>query len=150
MKRVLLLLVLLPVASLFAQPQPQPGPRPSPENDPIAKYLIPPELVMTHSQEIALTEAQSNAIKAELRKTQSKFLDLQWDMQEQSGRMIQLLQQSPVDEAKVLEQADKVMSLEREIKRTQLTMLIRLKNQHTPAQIATLMSIRDRERPMGR
>lgn len=150
MTRFLLLFVLLPAASLIAQPQPQPGPRPSPENDPIAKYLIPPELVMTHSQEIALTEAQSNAIKAELRKTQSKFLDLQWDMQEQSGRMIQLLQQAPVDEAKVLEQADKVMSLEHEIKRTQLTMLIRLKNQLTPAQINTLMSIRDRERPTGR
>src|SRR5205807_1680965 len=68
-------LLFLPVAALAQQPQP-------PE-DPISKYLIPPELVMTHAQEIALTDAQSASIKSEVRKTQTKFLDLQWDMQEE-------------------------------------------------------------------
>ena len=134
MKRSLLLFLLLPFAA-FAQ-------QPSPEGDPIAKFLIPPELVMAHGQEIGLTDAQSASIKSELRKTQTKFLDLQWDMQEETGRMTQLLQQSPVDEAKVLERADKIMSMEREIKRAHLTLLVRLKNLLTPAQIAKLASLR--------
>ncbi len=134
MKRSLLLFLLLPFAA-FAQ-------QPSPEGDPIAKFLIPPELVMAHGQEIGLTDAQSASIKSELRKTQTKFLDLQWDMQEETGRMMQLLQQSPVDEAKVLERADKIMSMEREIKRAHLTLLVRLKNLLTPAQIVKLASLR--------
>jgi Spy/CpxP family protein refolding chaperone len=134
MKRSPLLLLLLPLVA-FAQ-------QPSPDNDPIAKYLIPPELVMAHGQEVGLTDAQSASIKGEIRKTQTKFLDLQWDMQEESGKLTQLLQQSPVDEAKVLERADKIMSLEREIKRAHLTLLIHLKNLLTPAQVAKLMALR--------
>jgi len=127
-------LLFLPVAALAQQPQP-------PE-DPISKYLIPPELVMAHAQDIALTDAQSASIKSEVRKTQTKFLDLQWDMLEETSRMTQLLQQTPVDEVKVLERADKIMSLEREIKRAHLTLLVRLKNLLTPAQIAKLKSLR--------
>lgn len=133
MKRLLLLVALLPFGASAQQPQP---------DDPIGKFLVPPELVMMHAQEIALTDAQSAAIKSEVRKAQSKFLDLQWDMQEETGKMTQLLQQSPVDEAKVLEHADKIMSLEREIKRAQLTLLIRLKNALTPAQVAKLLAMR--------
>lgn len=109
-----------------------------PQDDPIAKYLIPPELIMQHAPEIALTDAQSATIRNEVRATQKKFIDLQWDMQEETTKMTQLLQQTPVDEAKVLERADKIMSLEREMKRAQLTLLVRLKNLLTPAQIAKL------------
>jgi Spy/CpxP family protein refolding chaperone len=130
------LVLLFPIAALAQQP--------APDGDPISKYLIPPELVMAHAQEIALSDAQSASIKSEVRKTQTKFLDLQWDMQEETGRMIQLLQQSPVDEAKVLERADKIMALEREMKRAQLALLVRLKNLLTPAQIAKLTALRGR------
>ena len=133
MKHLPLLLVLFPLVAFAQQP---------PDADPIGKYLIPPEMVMMHAQEIALTDAQSVSIKSEVRKAQSKFLDLQWDMQEETGRMTQLLQQSPIDETKVLEHADKVMSLEHDIKRAQLTLLVRLKNILTPAQIAKLMPLR--------
>ena len=139
MLRILLSLTLSALVGTVAFAQ---QPSPSPDNDPIAKYLIPPELVMGHSQEIALTDAQSASIKSEVRKTQTKFLDLQWDMQEETGKMTQLLQQSPVDEAKVLEHADKIMSLEREIKRAHLTLLVRLKNLLTPAQVAKLTTLR--------
>jgi Spy/CpxP family protein refolding chaperone len=130
------LVFFLPVVALAQQP--------APDSDPISKYLIPPELVMAHAPEIALTDAQSAAIKNEVRKTQTKFLDLQWDMQEETGRMTQLLQQSPIDEGKVLERADKIMALEREMKRAQLALLVRLKNLLTPAQLAKLNALRGR------
>jgi Spy/CpxP family protein refolding chaperone len=135
MKRCLLVLSLLFAFAGFAQ---QPGPN----DDPIGKYLIPPELIMAHSQEIALTDAQAASVKSEVRKAQSKFLDLQWDMQEETGKMTQLLQQTPIDEAKVLEHADKIMSIEHDIKRAQLSLLVRLKNILTASQIAKLMSFR--------
>jgi len=122
---------------LFALAQPQ-----QPPEDPIAKLLIPPDLIMARASGIALTDAQSAAIKNEIRQTEKKFIDLQWDMQDESRKMEQLLQQSPIDESKVLERADKVMAVEREMKRAQLTMLVRLKNLLTPAQVTKLNTLR--------
>ena len=130
-KRFALLLFALP---LFAQ---QPPP-----DDPLARYLVPPDLIMAHSQELNLLEKQRAAIKAEVQKAQSKFIDLQWDMKEESEKMVRLLQQTPADEARILEQADKVMSMEREIKKTQLSLLIRIRNTLTAEQLAKLDEIR--------
>jgi len=130
-KRFALLLFALP---LFAQ---QPPP-----DDPLARYLVPPDLIMAHSQELNLLEKQRAAIKAEVQKAQSKFIDLQWDMKEESEKMVRLLQQTPADEARILEQADKVMSMEREIKKTQLSLLIRIRNTLTSEQVAKLDEIR--------
>jgi Spy/CpxP family protein refolding chaperone len=137
MKWSLLVLLLIAPLSLFAQQQPPP-----PGNDPIGRYLIPPELVMSQSEQIGLNEKQRATIKGEIQKMQTKFIDAQWDLQEQSSKMTQLLQRSPADEAKILEQADRIMSLEREIKRAHLTLLIRIKNALTNEQIAKLETMR--------
>jgi Spy/CpxP family protein refolding chaperone len=140
MKSFLLVLLLIAPLSLFAQQQPPQ----SPNNDPIGRYLIPPELVMSQSEQIGLNERQRATIKGEIQKMQAKFLDAQWDLQEQTGKMTQLLQHSPADETKILEQADKIMALEREIKRTHLTLLVRIKNALTAEQIAKLEGMRGR------
>ncbi len=132
------LLIALLAFPLAAQ---QPN-QPPQDQDPIGRNLIPPELVMSQSEQIGLTEKQRAAIKAEIQKVQTKLIDAQWDLQEQTGRMVQLLQQQPVDEAKVLEQADKIMSLEREIKRAHLAMLVRIKNSLTAEQIGKLEAAR--------
>jgi Spy/CpxP family protein refolding chaperone len=99
---------------------------------------------MGHSQELNLQEKQRAAIKSEVQKAQSRFFDMQWDMKEETEKMVRLLQQSPADEARILEQADKVMALERDIKKTQLTLLIRIKNVLTAEQVAKLDAIRRR------
>jgi Spy/CpxP family protein refolding chaperone len=128
MKATLLLLLLaLPLAA--QQPD---------NNDPIGRYLIPPELVMKESERIGLTDKQRVSIKSEVQKTQAKFLDAQWDLQEATAKMSTLLQQTPVDETKVLEHADRIMALEREMKRAQLTLLIRIRNLLTAEQVAKL------------
>ncbi|HKO54967.1 MAG TPA: periplasmic heavy metal sensor [Thermoanaerobaculia bacterium] len=131
MKWLSLLLLIVPL-SAFGQQQ----------DDPIGRYLLPPELVMSHSEQIALTEKQRALIKSEIQKMQAKFIDLQWDLQEQTGKITQLLQQAPADEGKILEQADKIMGLEREIKRSHLALLVRIKNALTAEQIARLEAIR--------
>ncbi|MEA2336891.1 MAG: hypothetical protein QOE82_898 [Thermoanaerobaculia bacterium] len=138
MKSTLLALLLIAPLAAFAQQPPQ---QPPPD-DPIGRFLIPPELVMSQSEQIGLSEKQRATIKSEIQKMQSKFIDAQWDLQEQTNRMTQLLQQSPADEAKTLEQADKIMALEREIKRAHLTLLIRIKNALTAEQIARLEAMR--------
>src|SRR5437763_10699376 len=116
------------------------------DDDPLARYLVPPDLIMAHSTELNLAERQRAAIKSEVQKAQSKFIDMQWDMKEETEKMARLLQQTPADEARILEQADKVMALEREIKKTQLSLLIRIRNVLTADQMAKLEEIRRAQR----
>jgi len=130
------LLLLLVATAAFAQQPPQP------QDDPIGQQLFPPELIMSQSQRLHLDDKQRATIKNEVQNAQSKFFDLQWQLKEASDTMVELLQQTPVDEKRVLEQADKVMGYEREIKKIHLSMLIRIKNSLTPEQIAQLRQAR--------
>src|SRR4029078_4938766 len=104
--------------------------------------LYPPEMIMWHAQDLQLQDKQRERVKSEVQNAQSKFFDLQWKTKEESEKMVKLMQQSPLDEAKILEQADRVMALEREIKRTHLTMLIHLRNMLTPEQQAKLQQFK--------
>jgi Spy/CpxP family protein refolding chaperone len=106
----------------------------APGPDPLAPHVFPPELVMRHAAEIGLDEVQRAAIKKTVVETQTRFLDLQWDVQAESEKLARLLERSPVDEAAVLAQADKVMGLEREVKKAHLALLVRIKNLLSDAQ----------------
>jgi Spy/CpxP family protein refolding chaperone len=115
---------------------------PQPADDPIAQNLFPPELVMKYRQEINLDESQSKALKEAIQKAQAKFLDLQWDAQSESGKLVQLLKARPVDENAVLAQVDEVLNREREIKKAQISLLVRIKNMLTETQQTKLMELR--------
>ena len=129
----LLLVILLPQA---APALPGTG-----GDDPFARFLFPPERVMGHSLEIGLQDAQKTAIRDEAKKVQGKFLDTQFELQGESEKMVRLLQGGTVDEAKVLAQVDRILALEREIKKAQISLLVRIKNILTPAQQAKLAEI---------
>jgi Spy/CpxP family protein refolding chaperone len=132
MKRLLgLLLGLLTAAGALADAAP-------PADDPFAAYLFPPERVMSHSLELGLDDAQKSAIKSEVQKVQNKFTDLQFELQGESEKMVRLLQEKPVDEAKVLAEVDRILAIEKEIKKMQISLLVRIKNILTPAQQAKL------------
>jgi Spy/CpxP family protein refolding chaperone len=130
----------LTCSALFAQQPPSPG------IDPIAQLLFPPELIMQHQQELGLDEKQRDQIRREFQGAQGKFFDFQWQMSEASEKLISLLKSSPIDEIKTLAQAEKVMNLEREIKKTHLGLLIRIKNQLTPEQLTRLEKLRSKAR----
>jgi Spy/CpxP family protein refolding chaperone len=132
----------LVVAALLCLPPAVRAQQPAPGEDPLAQFVFPPELVMRHAPEIGLDDKQRAAIKDAVVKTQTRFLDLQWEVQGEAEKMARLLQASPVDEAAVLAQADKVMGLEREVKRAHLALLVRIKNTLTDAQRARLTELR--------
>ena len=138
MKRLFITLLFLSISAFAQQPPPQPN------DDPIGRQLFPPEMVMGHQDELGLQEKQRAAIRSEVHKVQSRFVDLQWQLSEDTEKMASLLRGTPIDEAKVLEQADKVMAQEREVKKMQLSLLVRIKNLLTPEQIAKLQEIRRR------
>jgi Spy/CpxP family protein refolding chaperone len=117
---------------------------PPPGADPLAQHVFAPDLVMRHAAEIGLDEKQRAAVKDAVMKMQSRFLDLQWDVQAESEKLARLLQASPVDETAVLAQADKVMALERDVKKTHLSLLVRVKNILTETQREKLKELRRR------
>ena len=116
-------LALVAVAAGQAQQQPQ-----QPPDDPIARVLFPPELVMQHQQDIGLRAEQRASITKAIQDFQAKVVDLQWRLQEQSQRLATLLGKPAVDQAAALAQVDEVLGVEREIKRAHITLLIQIKN----------------------
>src|SRR5262249_2137602 len=104
--------------------------------------LFPPELLMGHQAELRIDDRQRDALVKELERAQTQFPRLQWQLQAATEQLSRLLDGPQVDEAKALAQASEVMKLETEIKKTHLTLLIRLRNLLTDAQRAQLQALR--------
>ena len=134
MKVLAPLLVLFLCATAAAE-------QPAPE-DAIAQRLIPPELIMGHQKEIGLDDKQRGAIVKEIQSAQGQILEVQWQMQGAVEELVKLLDAARIDEARALAQADKVMDLERTLKKAHLGMLIRIRNVLTDAQRAKLAGLR--------
>lgn len=115
---------------------------PGPDADPLARYLFPPELVMANQQAIGLTDRQRSSLQQAMKDAQGKFIDLQFRMSSEVENLQRLIQPASVDESRVLEQVDRVLGVEREIKRAQLTLMLRIKNLLSPQQQAQLGALR--------
>lgn len=113
-------------------------------NDPMGESFFAPELVMQNQQAIGLSEEQRDSLKTELRQAQVKFTEWQWKLQDEVEKLVSLVKQPHVDEQQVLAQLEKVLSIEREVKRAQVTLLVRIKNRLTPEQQAKLVEIRSK------
>ena len=119
------IVLLFGAASAVAAQEPEPE---------FAKYLFPPELVMQHQQNLRLTAEQRTSITQAIRDLQLKVVDLQWKMQDEAQKLTALVEGPRVDEAQTLAQVDRVLGIEREIKRAHMALLVRIKNMLTPEQ----------------
>lgn len=117
-----------------------------PSNDPLGAYMFPPELLMENQQELGLSEEKLLLLETELQQAQAKFEELQGRLQAEGEKMIELVKSSIVDESKTLSQLNKILDLEREIKRTQITLLVKIKNNLTAEQQTKLREIQNRLR----
>ena len=149
MKRsIFALAFVLVTANLAAQGPPPMGQRPpgpghqGPED--WGRNFFPPELVMSHQSEIGLQDSQRAALTSAIQGAQSKFMDMQWKLSAEGEKMGRLLQGTQVDEAAVLDEVDRILNMEREIKKAQISLMVRIKNTLTPTQQAKLAEIRSR------
>jgi Spy/CpxP family protein refolding chaperone len=134
-RTVSLALSLLTAGTLAAQVPKPVGPRTPPgQPDPFGRLLYPPELVMEHQSEIGLTDAQRSAIQKDAITAQYKFIDMQWKMSAEMEKLTTLLGATPIDEAQTLEQLDRILAAERDVKKAQIGLLIRIKNTLTREQ----------------
>jgi hypothetical protein len=111
---------------------------------PFAKFLYPPELVMSNQLALGLTDEQVAAIKKLLTDTHARIVDLEADQDRIAEKLNGAMEPSRVDEKGALALADLVMKTEAEVKKAHLTLLIRVKNLLTDDQQAKLQSLRPR------
>jgi len=64
-------------------------------------------------------------------------------------KLLSLVKQPRVDEQQALAQLDKVLAAEREIKKEQVTLLVRIKNKLTPEQQSKLSELRGKQVAAG-
>lgn len=114
------------------------------DQDPIGQSFFAPELVIQHQEAIGLTAEQKDFLKTEIRQAQLKFTELQFKLQDEVEKLLALIKQPHVDEQQALAQVDKVLAAEREVKRQQVTLLVRIKNKLTPEQQDKLADIRSK------
>lgn len=89
---------------------------------------------MACQAELKLTEEQSKAIKEILSSNRAAVTGLEWDMNQAMAALGEALSSPQVDEAAALQLLDKVLDMERSVKRSHLQMAIQLKNKLTPEQ----------------
>ena len=113
-------------------------------DDRLRGSLFPPELVLQNQQTLGLTDDQKAYFKSEISQVQTRFMELQWKLESEMEKMFLIANHQKVDEPRILEQMEKVLGLEREIKRAQMTLIIRIKNKLTAEQQARLREIRSK------
>src|SRR5438552_3682291 len=143
---VLMVGTLLGVVMVAAQ-QPQPAeppqrqmePRPPhPPMDPLGDAMFPPEMIMQHTRDLNMTDEQKTFMRAEINRTTTRFNELQWQLQDAMEALHTAMKENTVNEQQALQQLDKVLDAEREIKRLHFGLAIAIKNKLTAEQQAKL------------
>jgi len=129
--RKIVMLATLGLAPHMAHAEP---PEP-PHKKALEGKLFPPHELIRHSSELGLTQDQRDKIKAAIKKAQDTSLDLQFKLQEEANALYTMLDGDKGDLTKALAQADKVIALEQEVKKTQLTLMITVKKHPTKKQV---------------
>ena len=111
-----------------------------PKADVFKGKLFPPNVILEHQDRLALSKDQFKAIKAAVVEVQANVAEHEWDMREAYLGIMSELDKSPVDEDRVITLVNTALLAENEVKKEQMTMLIRLRNLLTDDQVAYLES----------
>ncbi len=112
--------------------------------DPIARTLFEPELIMQHRRAIDLTDRQRDEITRVIKDLQGQVVSMQWDLREQADALATELNKPRVDLDRALDRMSRVLQTEGKIKQARLTLLVRIKNILTPDQQERLRKLRTR------
>ena len=119
------------------------------KDDRFEKAFFDPQLVLQRSKEIGMTPQQRTAILDVIKKAQVELVPLQMDMAEPALELVEMIEGVKVDEAGALAKADKMLKIENEVKKVQMSLLIRIKNLLTKDQQDRLRTIREGGRGDG-
>lgn len=111
------------------------------DDDWLRGKLFPPDIVLKHHSELKLTDAQRKAIRLEVTGLQARIGTVDYDILEAGTELQDLIERTPVDRDAVLASADRVFAAESRKKRAWLEMLVNIKNQLRPEQVAILRRV---------
>ena len=140
MRKILVAALLFAVSAPLQAQQPAaqlPG-----QADPFARFLFPPELVMQHQGQIGLQESQRAALQSAIQEAQTTMLRMQFALAAEAEKLTKLLEAPRLEEKDVVAQVDRILAIEREVKRAQVTLMVRIKNTLTEEQQAKLRQLR--------
>ena len=100
--------------------------------------LFPPKMIMENRDELNMTKKQFTTMRGIIVEVQTSVAEHQWDMQEAYKLVLAELDKSPIDEAHVLENIRAVLKAENQVKLSQVTMLIKIRNLLTTDQVEYL------------
>ncbi len=103
--------------------------------------LFPPNIILEHQDDLKLSKDQFTAIRAAVVEVQGAVAEHEWDLRQAYQRAMADLDESPVNEEKVLNNIDAVLQAENRVKKLQVAMLIRLRNLLTDEQMEYLRSV---------
>ncbi|MBI4503554.1 MAG: periplasmic heavy metal sensor [Gemmatimonadetes bacterium] len=139
---IVMAIVSMASTGLAQQPAPAPPPPQPPPDSGFGMHLFPPELVMQQQRRLGLTAQQREVITAGIKELQGQVIDLQWRMQDEEQRLSALLDRPSVDAVAALAQVDRLLDVERQVKKAHLGLLIKIKNALTAEQQDILGEIR--------
>lgn len=153
---ILTFFLLIATLVMAQQPVPRPGQpgqpgrpedmrppnMPNPPTDPLGDVMFPPDFILGHARQLGLTDDQKSYMRSEVQKTMNSFTELQWKLQDETEQLHETLKTTSVNEEQALAQLNKVLDIEREIKRLQIGLGVRLKNRLTPEQQSQLQKMR--------
>ena len=114
-----------------------------PKEDPFKGKLFAPNVILENRDALGLSKEQFTDIRRAVVEVQANVAEHEWDVAEAYQELMAELDKAPIDEDAVLEHVEAALLAENEVKKLQVTMLIRLKNLLTDEQIAYLESQRD-------
>ena len=131
MKKQLLILLFLASGSLFTFAQ-----------DTFQKELFSADVALKYRSDIGLSSTQVDAIKDIHASHSEEFNSIKWDLDAELVALNKLLKSAKVDKSASMAQMEKVMTLEDQLKRIRLDMLISIKNELTETQQNKLKTLR--------
>lgn len=114
-----------------------------PKEDVFKGKLFAPNIILENQAELGLSKDQFTAIKKAVVEVQSNVAEHEWDVREAYLSMLQALDEVPINEDRVLQLVSIALLAENEVKKEQMTMLIRLRNLLTAEQVAFLESTKE-------
>jgi len=149
-KNVLILFSLLLASTWWVAPlQAETTGSPAGNREIMRMGLYPPDVLMRHQQALGINDAQRKRIAALVRDFQSEIADLQWTLQNDQQIFKQSLAEHPVPDD-TLAQGEKVLALESQFKLAHFKLLIAIKNELTPGQVAQIDETLKRRRKNGK
>jgi hypothetical protein len=110
--------------------------------DPFNRLLFQPDQVMRYQDALRLSDDQRGKIQTAMEEAQKRAIQVQWGLAAENEKFQKILEKPSVEEKEVIAQMDRIVGVEREMKRAQLELLVKIKNTLTEDQQKRLRELR--------